>query len=196
MIRAVTVYCSASRHVDAVYFRAAADLGRAIGAAGWRLVYGGNNLGLMDAVASGTRAAGGKATGITPRLMVEEGCADRLADELVVTETLRQRKALLESRGDAFITLPGGLGTLEEFFEILVGKFLRYHDKPIVLLNVNGFYDPLLAMLEHGVDEQFIKRSALTAMRVANSVEEAMAYLHLHAGPAHEPAVAEPSLME
>src|SRR5258708_11020909 len=97
-------------------------MGAAIGRQGWRLVYGGNHSGCMGALADGARAAGGKVTGITPQLLVDEGIADEACDELVVTAGMRDRKALLEQRADAFVTLPGGLGTLEEVFEIIVGR--------------------------------------------------------------------------
>src|SRR5689334_20710833 len=128
-IRAVTVYCSSSRVVAPIYFDAARHLGREIAAAGWALVYGGNNLGLMDAVACACRSAGGRVIGIIPQLMLDEGIADRACAELIVTGNMRERKALLEARGDAFVTLPGGVGTFEEFFEVLVGRMLGYHAK-------------------------------------------------------------------
>jgi uncharacterized protein (TIGR00730 family) len=177
LIRSVTVYLSSSSDVDAAYHAAANDLGRAIAAAGWSLVYGGNNIGLMGKLADAARAAGGKVIGITPRLMVDEGIADQACDELVVTDNMRIRKGLLEERGDAFIALPGGLGTFEELFEIIVGRILGYHKKPIVLLNIAGYYDPLLAMIEHGIAQKFIRPKARQAYFVANDVAAAIAYL-------------------
>src|SRR6266542_4210867 len=101
--------------------------------------------------------ATGRVVGITPQLMVDKGIHDSLADELVITNDMRDRKALMEERGDAFLTLPGGLGTFEEIFEIIVGKQLKYHAKPIVLLNIAGYFDPLLAMIDHGIEQQFIR---------------------------------------
>jgi uncharacterized protein (TIGR00730 family) len=176
-IRAVTVYLSSSSAVAPAYHAATADLGTAIARAGWTLVYGGNSLGLMHALAEAARAAGGRVVGITPRLFVDEQSADTAADELVVTDDMRVRKGLLESRGDAFVALPGGLGTFEELFEVLVGRILRYHSKPIVLLNVAGYYDPLIAMIEHGIEQRFIKPKAREAYVVADTVAAAMAYL-------------------
>ena len=117
---------------------------------------------------------GGKVTGITPQLMVDKGLSDTLADELVVTNDMRDRKALLESRGDAFVALPGGLGTYEEIFEIIVGRQLGYHDKPIVLLNVGDYHRPLLQMVEHGITQRFIKAAARDLFFVAGNVEEAI----------------------
>jgi hypothetical protein len=128
-------------------------------------------------------------------MMVDKGIGDDACDEMIVTETMRERKALLEDRGDAFIALPGGLGTFEEFFEILVGRLLKYHDKPIVLLNVAGYYEPLLAMIEHGIEHRFIKPRAREAYFVAQDVPQAMSYL-LAAGKGHPPVPAEPSAAE
>ncbi|MDB5295986.1 MAG: hypothetical protein JWO31_1969 [Phycisphaerales bacterium] len=197
-IGSVTVYLSSSSDVAEAYHAAAADLGAALAAEGWTLVYGGNSLGLMRVLADAARAAGGRVVGVTPQLFVDEASADRAADELVVTPDMRSRKAALEVRGDAYIALPGGLGTFEELFEILVGRILRYHDKPIVLLNVNGYYNPLLAMIEHGIAERFIKPRAREAYAVADTVGEAMAYLRARSAglgrgghPEGEPSAAE-----
>jgi uncharacterized protein (TIGR00730 family) len=131
----------------------------------------------MAAIAEGAREASGKVTGITPQLMVDKGLSDPLVDELVVTNDMRDRKALLERRGDAFIALPGGLGTYEEVFETLVGRQLGYHDKPIVLLNIADYYRPMLDMVEHGIEKKFIKAAARDLFFVAPTVEEAIAYL-------------------
>jgi uncharacterized protein (TIGR00730 family) len=177
LINAVTVYCSSSSAVAAEFHESAHDLGRAIAAQKWRLVYGGNFVGLMAALATGAREGGGKVTGITPQLMKDKGLSDSLADELVVTNDMRDRKALLERRGDAFVTLPGGLGTYEEVFEILVGRQLGYHDKPIVLLNIADYYRPMLEMVEHGIDQKFVKAAARELFFVASTVEEAIAHL-------------------
>ena len=176
-IRSVTVYCSSSRHVAPIYFDVAAQLGAAIAENNWRLVYGGNLIGCMGALADAARAAGGKVTGITPQLLVDQGIADEKCDELVVTSGMRERKALLEERADAFVTLPGGLGTFEEVFEILVGRMLGYHLKPIVLLNVDNYYRPLLDMIEHGIEQRFIKTSARDAYSVARDVTETIEFL-------------------
>jgi hypothetical protein len=176
-IRSVTVYCSSSRQVAPIYFDVAAQLGAAIAQNGWRLVYGGNLIGCMGALADAARAAGGKVTGITPQLLVDQGIADDNCDELVVTAGMRDRKALMEERADAFVTLPGGLGTFEEVFEILVGRLLGYHAKPIVLLNVQDYYRPLLDMIEHGIERRFIKPAAREAYFVAPNVTETIGFL-------------------
>jgi uncharacterized protein (TIGR00730 family) len=196
-IRAITVYCSSSSAIATPYLRAGAELGAAIARAGWTLVYGGNRIGLMGVVADAARAAGGHVVGITPQLMLDHGIGDDRCDELVVTSGMRERKALLEQRGDAFVALPGGLGTFEELFEVLVGRLLGYHDKPIVLLNIAGYYDRLVAAIEHGVAEGFIKAKSRGAWRVAADVETAMDYLRSAPPPAPaSPAGAEPSARE
>jgi uncharacterized protein (TIGR00730 family) len=176
-IHAVTVYCSSSQGVAPAYFEAAAELGTRIAQEHWLLIYGGNNIGCMGAMANAARAAEGKVIGITPRLLVEHGIADKLCDELVVTDNIRERKAMMESRGQAFITLPGGLGTLEEIFEIIVGKTLGYHNKPIIILNVADFFDPLLDMLDHGINQNFIKPWARELFHVSLTVDDAIQFL-------------------
>ena len=193
-IRSVTVYCSSSSSVPSIYFEAASQLGTSIARAGWTLVYGGNRIGCMGELADSARAAGGKVVGITPELLVREGIADNACDELVVTANMRDRKAMLEARGDAFIALPGGLGTFEEVFEVLVGKLLGYHRKPIALLNVANYYAPLLAMIEHGIEQRFIKATAREAYFVAGSVNETIAFLRRSGGD--QPASPEPSAAE
>jgi len=180
MIRSVTVYCSSSNAVAEAYYEAGAQVGEALAKNGWALVYGGNSVGLMKTVATAVRLHGGKVVGITPQLMVDKGIHDALADELVVTNDMRDRKALMEQRGDAFLTLPGGLGTFEEIFEIIVGKQLGYHDKAIVLLNTNGYFTPLLQMIEHGIEQKFIKPRTRGLYFVARTVAEAVEHFKVY----------------
>ena len=176
-MKAVTVFLSSAKKVDRVYFDAARALGRAIAKEKWTLVYGGNYIGCMAAVADGAREMGGRVVGITPRLFVDENVADTLCDELIITDHMRDRKHELERRGDAFIALPGGLGTFEELFEIIVGRQLKYHDKPIVVLNLNDYYTPLLQMLDRGVEEHFVRAEARKLIDVATSIEQAIQIL-------------------
>lgn len=186
MISSVTVYCSSSRAVARAYTDAASALATAIAREGWTLVYGGNSIGCMRSLSDAARAAGGKVVGVTPQLLVDKGIADTRAHELIVTATMRERKAIMETRGDAFVTLPGGLGTLEEIFEIIVARLLGYHDKPIVLLNVNGYFNPLLAMIDHGIEQKFIKPAARSLFFVARNVSEAVEHLRAYQPPAPE----------
>jgi len=184
VIHSVTVYCSSSTAIPRACFDAAAELGAAIASRKWTLVYGGNFVGLMAAVAQAARDRGGRVVGVTPQLMVDKGLSDQKADELIVTNTMRDRKAIMEERGGAFVALPGGLGTFEEVFEIIVGKQLKYHDKAIVLLNVNRYFDPLLQMIEHGIEQRFIKSKARDLYFVAPTVAAAMDYLRHYVPPA------------
>ena len=177
MIRAVTVYCSSSQQIDKAYMDAGRELGLALAKHGWSLVYGGNRVGLMGVLSDAVREGGGKVIGVTPQLFIDKGLHDTLADELILSADMRDRKARMEQRGDAFITLPGGLGTFEEIFEIICGKQLGYHNKPIVLLNIAGYYDPLLAMIDHGVTQNFIKPKAKQLYHVSTSVADAIKYL-------------------
>ena len=173
-IKAVSVFLSSAKRVDSIYFDAARSMGAAIAKAGWTTVYGGNYVGCMAALADGARSQGGRVVGITPRLFVEQNLADTLCDELIVTDSMRERKHLLEHRGDAFIALPGGLGTFEELLEIVVGRQLGLHHKPIVLLNLAEYYTPLLAMFDKGVEQHFVRPEARNVIRVAATVEAAI----------------------
>ena len=174
-VRAVTAFCSSAADVDRVYFEAAAEFGAAVARRGWTLVYGGNVTGPMGAMADAARGAGGRVVGVSPELFAD--VMDRRCDELIVTPDMRSRKAEMERRGDAFVTLPGGLGTLEEFFEIVVGRSLRTHGKPLVLLSANGFYDPLVEMMERGIADGFVREPAWRAVRVARTADEAASFL-------------------
>src|SRR5512132_2099442 len=176
-IRSVTVYCSSSNKVAPVFVDATAELGRGIAQAGWKLVYGGNAVGMMKTLADAVRDAGGKVIGVTPRLFIDKGVGDGDCEELVVTDGMRDRKAMMEQRGDAFVALPGGFGTFEEFFEIICGKQLGYHNKAIVLLNIAGYYGPLLEMIERGHEMSFIRPRARELYHVATSVADAIEYL-------------------
>ena len=162
-IQRVTVYCSSSSFIDDSYVSATRAIGTALASSGRTLVYGGGKLGLMGALSKSWRDAGGRVEGvITDRLREAEQMDDE-NDENIVVATMRERKALMEERGDVFVILPGGLGTLEEFTEILVGRLVGEHDKPIVIVNTpsaespDGFYRPLLALFDHMVSERFAK---------------------------------------
>ena len=182
-VRSVTVFCSSSSAVPRIYTDTAAALGRALAAQGWTLIYGGNNVGTMGALADGCRAAGGQGVGVTPQLFIDKGVDDKNCNEMIVTACMRTRKATMEQRGDAFVTLPGGLGTLEEIFEIIVGKQLGFHRKPIVLLNVDDYFAPLLAMIEHGIEHRFIKPIARSLYFVAATVDEAVEHIRTYEAP-------------
>jgi uncharacterized protein (TIGR00730 family) len=157
-IRSVCVYCGSGTGLDPAYAEGARTLGRDLN--GVRLIYGGGSLGLMGEVARATLAAGGQVTGIIPGFLSNKERMLREVDELVVTDNMHERKMLMFERSDAFVALPGGIGTLEELVEQLTWSQLGRHAKPIVVANINGFWSPFLSLLSHMKAETFI-RSAL-----------------------------------
>lgn len=171
---AVCVYCaSGPTHPDLLDL--ATHVGEAIAARGWTLVSGGGNVSAMGAMAAGARARQGRTIGVIPKALVHRELADTDADELIVTDTMRERKQVMEDRADAFIALPGGIGTLEEFFEAWTAGYLGMHDKPVVMLDPIGHYDGLLAWL-HGLAERgYVAANALDRLIVVDDVEAAMA---------------------
>ena len=157
---AVCVYCASGR-VEQRYLDLAAEVGGALARAGHVTVSGGGNISMMGALAEAARAAGGTTIGIIPRALMEREVADLGADELVITETMRERKRMMDERSDAFITLPGGIGTLEELFETWTAGYLGMHDKPVILLDPFDFYAPLRTWLEDLAGQGFVARRSL-----------------------------------
>jgi uncharacterized protein (TIGR00730 family) len=177
MIRNIAVFCASASGVNPVYQAAAEELGRAIATRNIGLVYGGSNVGLMKAVAEAALSAGGKVIGVIPEVLVDLEVAHHGITELLITSTMHTRKALIGEKADAFIALPGGFGTFEELFEVLAWHTLNIHGKPILLLNVNGFYDKLLVFLDHCVVEGMLKPKSRELLRVAENVEDALGQL-------------------
>lgn len=177
MFKTICVYCSSSSELSESYFQTAALLGKTIGQRGSWLVYGGAKVGLMGEVAFAVKAAGGKISGIIPEAILKMGVGFDGADEFLVTETMHERKAKMEEKADAFVVMPGGFGTLEEAFEIITLKQLGYHDKPIVFINTNQYYEPLKKLLEHLFSEGFAKQSYRALYYFAETVDEAFMYL-------------------
>ena len=172
MPKLLCVYCSSSDRLNKKYFDAATELGERLVAEGWGLVYGGGKTGLMGAVARATKAAGGRVVGVIPEFMKVRELAFDEADELVTVITMRERKLLMETRADAFVTLPGGFGTLEEIMEILTLRQLDVVKKPCVFLNQDGFYDDLIRLFERMLRDNFFKPSNMELFRVAATVPE------------------------
>ncbi len=169
------VYCASSpRHPELLDL--ARRVGEAIADRGWTLVSGGGNVSAMGAVAGGARARGGDTVGVIPKALVHRELADVDADELIVTDTMRQRKQIMEERGDAFLALPGGIGTLEELFETWTSGYLGMHDKPVVLLDPAGHYDGLRTWLASLVDTGYVASAALDRLVVADDVETAIQF--------------------
>ena len=170
--RSVCLFCGSADGAEP-YMRAAHDFGVATAKAGWRLVYGGGGVGLMGASARGAHDAGGRVVGIMPAFLRSR---ERLFDEVetVVVTSMHERKQLMYDQSDAFVVAPGGIGTLEEVVELLSWKRLDLHQKPVVFLNLNGFWEGFFALMRHSVDEGMTPASFLDAWTVAESVEEAM----------------------
>ena len=170
----VCVYC-ASGTTDPTCLALATDLGTALGERGWQLVSGGGNVSMMGALAGAARAAGARTVGVIPKKLVHREVADVDADELVVTDTMRERKQMMEDRADAFIALPGGIGTLEELFETWTAGYLGMHAKPVVLLDPIGHYRGLLEWLEGLREAQFVPQRALDGLIRTTTIADALA---------------------
>jgi uncharacterized protein (TIGR00730 family) len=154
-IRSLCVYCGSSDRVDQRYRDAARELGAALAGAGIELVYGGGHRGLMGVIADATLAGGGRVVGIIPAVLRDAEHAHQGVSELVVVDTMHDRKRLMAERADAFAVLPGGIGTLDETFEIVSWRQLRLHDKPIFLVDIGGYWQPLRGLLDHIVGAGF-----------------------------------------
>jgi uncharacterized protein (TIGR00730 family) len=172
MIRTVCVYCSSSERTPPVYLEAAARLGRALAEAGIGVVYGGSSLGSMGRMATAALEAGGKVTGILPRFMDELEWGNRALTELRIVDDMHERKRLMLELSDAVIALPGGCGTLEELFEAITWKRLGLYFGPVLLVNVNGFYDPCIQLLDRTVDEGFMNAKHREMWSVVASPED------------------------
>ena len=168
------VFCASADGTRESYRATAAQLGRTLAAENIGVIYGGATVGLMGAVAQASLEAGGSVVGVIPELLVGKEVAHAHCTELHVVDTMHTRKALMAEKADAFLILPGGYGTLEEMFEVLTWQALSIHQKPICLLNVDGFYDSLLAFLDHCQAEGVLREKARQALLVAQSVEEAL----------------------
>ena len=182
-----------SSRIDPRYVDLAAEVGGGIAQRGWELVSGGGRVSMMGAVARATRAGGGRTVGVIPRVLLAAEVADDDADELLVTETMRERKAAMDERSDAFLTLPGGIGTLEELLEIWVARTLGMHDKPVVVLDPDGVFAPLRQQVEQLLDAGFVRPAAAAALVWAGSVADA---LDACSAPAPAPVPTEGEVIE
>ncbi|CAN2211093.1 COG1611 Predicted Rossmann fold nucleotide-binding protein [Candidatus Nanopelagicaceae bacterium] len=174
----IAVFCSSSPTIDSKFIDLAYELGAAIADSGAELVSGGGHISAMGAISRGARSKGGRTVGVIPQKLVDIEFADHDSDELFVVESMRTRKAKIEELSDAFITLPGGLGTLEELFEIWVGRYLQFHNKPVTILDPFGIYDPLHHLVKHLENENFVKPGMRDLLHWTTTVEEAVAVSH------------------
>lgn len=181
----VCVFCASSERIDPAHVRLATVVGGRLAEHGWTLVSGGGSVSMMGAVARAVRAGGGRTVGVIPRALVAIEVADHEADELVVTDGMRERKAVMDARSDAFLTLPGGIGTLEELLEIWVARSLGLHGKPVVVLDPDGVFAPLRQQVDRLVETGFVRPAAAAALVWTSTVDDAFEALRtgLSTGP-------------
>jgi hypothetical protein len=172
MAKLLCVYCGSSRRLDSRYYAAAEAVGRAMVEKGWGLVYGGGNVGMMGSVAQAVKEAGGHVVGVIPDFMKERELAYHRADELITVASMRDRKRIMEERADAFLALPGGIGTLEELTEIMTLRYINRIDKPVVIFNQGGYYYDLLRFFERMTRERFKSAGMHDLFGVAGEVAE------------------------
>jgi len=183
----ICVYCGSRVGTLPEFTNAARSVGQAIGERGWAMVYGGGRVGLMGVAADAALEAGAHVTGVIPRSLQEREVGHPGLSELHVVDTMHQRKQLMAERADAFVALPGGIGTLEELFEAWTWRQLDYHDRPIGLLNTAGYFDPLLAFLAQTVETDFVSQDTLSKLQVGSEAEELLGRLAVEARSTSRP---------
>lgn len=177
------VFCGSSQGAREIYTHAAQQLGRELAQRGIELVYGGGNVGLMGAIADAVLAAGGHVIGVIPEQLMARELGHTGIQDLRIVKTMHERKALMAELADGFIALPGGIGTYEEFFEVLTWAQLGIHEKPCALLNVDGFYDPVLHLLRHAVEERFIRETHRELIMVESEAARLLESMARHQPP-------------
>ncbi len=184
---AICVFCGSSSGASSAYAGAARRVGETLGRHEVDLIYGGGRVGLMGIVADAVLGAGGRAIGVIPDPLATKEIAHDGLTELHVVSGMHERKALMATKSSAFLTLPGGIGTFEEFFEILSWGALGIHQKPIGILNVDGYFDPLIALLEHAITERFVRPGSLHSLIVSDNPDTLIANLLAYMPPAVGP---------
>jgi uncharacterized protein (TIGR00730 family) len=182
MKKNICVFCSSSDRLSEPYIEAAECLADFIIKNDDLLIYGGSHVGLMKCIAERIKTHGGHITGIIPQKIYDKGIANQNADRLMVASDMQERKRMLINAADAFIVLPGGFGTIDELMDVITEKQLRYHDKPIVLLNVDGFFDPLLTFFQSLINLDFVKSEYEKLWFVGKSIDEAYSYINSYTG--------------
>ena len=178
IVKNVCVYCASSTQIDPIYFDSASKLGHLLAERNINLINGAGKTGLMGASSDAALKAGGTVTGVIPQFMVENGWHHHQLTQLVITETMHERKQLMAKMSDGVIALPGGCGTMEELMEIITWKQLGLLLKPIIILNIDGFYDPLLCMFQKAIDTHFMRPEHGAIWQVAQTPEEAIDMLY------------------
>lgn len=172
MIKSVGLFCAASDQIDADYVTEACNVGSLLGRKGITLFYGGAAVGLMEATAAKVKSAGGRVVGVVPQILIKRDRVSKLLDDRIVTENLSDRKEAIIANSDILIALPGGIGTLDELFHLVAGITIGYHSKRIVLYNVNGFWNSLLALLDEYSIKGFVRCELSRNLLVANNIKE------------------------
>ncbi len=177
-IKSVCVYCASSSQVPEIYFSAAQELGKLLANQEIKCIYGAGNQGLMGTLANSVLASGGEVTGIIPRFMYEEGWAHKKLTQIKITENMHERKQTMAALSDAVIAMPGGCGTMEELLEIITWKQLGLYMNPIVILNINKYYDPLIELLNKAISQSFMRTEHARMWEIANTPKEAISALY------------------
>jgi uncharacterized protein (TIGR00730 family) len=183
MPTSVCVFCGSQYGADPVHRRVATQLGEMLAGAGVAVIYGGGHVGLMGAVADSAMAAGGEVIGLIPTRLLEREVGHRAITELITTPDMFERKRQMIDRSDAFVILPGGLGTLDELLEVVTLRQLGYHDKPIIVVNLGGYWDPFIALVDQVVRHKFALPGARTLYRVVDTVEQVLPALGIGQPP-------------
>jgi len=178
----ICLYGASSTEIDELYIKATEELGEKIGKAGHNLVYGGGANGLMGAAARGVVRAKGKVIGVAPSFFQVDGVLFEECSELIYTETMRERKQIMEEKADAFVAVPGGIGTFDELFEILTLKQLGRHNKLVVIFNINGYFDGLVNMLFNAVEQKFMTEQSKALVEIVKTPEELLDYIDNYKG--------------
>ncbi|MBQ3534743.1 MAG: TIGR00730 family Rossman fold protein [Clostridia bacterium] len=178
----ICLYGASSHNIHPDYFSGVEALGRALGQRGHTLLFGGGDKGLMGAAARGVKASNGRVIGVAPRFFNVDGVLFPHCDEFFYTDTMRERKQILEDKADAFLAVPGGIGTFDELFEILTLRQLGRHSKPVVLFNLRGYFDPLLAMLDKAIEDGFMKEECRTLWAAFTDASALLDYLEQYKG--------------
>jgi len=177
MIQSICVYCASSTQIDKVYTEAAEQLGTLLGERNLNVINGAGSIGLMRIVSDATLKAGGTVTGVIPRFMVHNGWGHSELTKVIEVETMHERKKIMADLSDAVIALPGGFGTMEELLEIITWRQLGLYHNPIILLNTNNYYDPLLEMFRRAIDEKFMREEHIHLLHIAQTPNEVIAVI-------------------
>jgi len=173
-MKTVTIYGASSSQIDTEYTNIAGELGKLLALNGIDCITGGGSEGMMGAVAKGALESGGRVIGIIPQFMIDEGWGSAILSEIIVTKNMHERKQLMAEKSDACIALPGGIGTMEELMEIITWRQLSLYNKPVIIFNIKGYYDPLLSMMKKAIEEKFMHPKNQEAWDIAYSPEEVL----------------------